>query len=499
MNIEHKSFWLLEKRPRFTALEGDLQAGAVIVGAGICGLLCAYFLQRKGVSDIVIIEANEVGSGVTANTTAKITSQHGLIYAKLLRGFGEEAALQYASANQKAIRHYREIVRQEHIDCGLTACNAWLYATSPEYRQELEDELQAAQKLGVDAAFEQKTELPFPVEGALRFPDQAYFHPLQFAFQLCDILVKAGCRIYTRTKATGAEEGIVYTDKGNIRAEHILICSHYPFIDKHSLLFTKIFQERSYVLVLQGMAPIRDMYLDCAESGYSFRPQKDKKGQDMILFGAFDHKTGHEKQNLHYAGLSAAAEQCYPDGKPVYKWSAQDCMTHDGVPYIGRYATAGKNIYLATGFNKWGMTSSMAAADILSDLITKGDHAAQQVFSLDRQDIKLQAKSFVVETIDIVGNFLTHLTTADEALQNIQKNEGGIVEINGKRAGVYRDHSGKRYAVKPVCTHMGCAIAWNKDENSWDCTCHGSRFDYLGNVIGGPALKPLEQIPVELQ
>lgn len=496
MDMEHKSFWQIEKAPVFPSLQGDLQVNTVIVGAGLCGLLCAYLLHLKGVRDIAIVDANEVCSGVTANTTAKITSQHGLIYAKLMQGLGEDGATQYASANQNAIKLYRQIISSEQINCDFTPCNAWVYTTWEEKLQAIQDEVQVAQKLGISATYENQTELPLPVKGAIKFPDQAHFHPLKFAFRICDILSKAGCQIYTNTTATAAEEGIVRTQKGNIRAANIISCSHYPFIDKHSLLFTKVFQERSYVLALKGIEPIRDMYLDCVDGGFSFRPQRDENSEDMILFGAYDHKSGHENKQLHFESLIKDAAQCYPSGKPVYLWSAQDCMTHDSIPYIGRYHSAGKGIYLATGFNKWGMTSSMAAADILSDLITKGTSRNHAVFSLDRQDIGLQTKSFVKETVDIVGNFLTHLTMADESLRNIENNHGGIVEIDGRRVGIYKDENSKLYAVKPVCTHMGCAIKWNRDENTWDCTCHGSRFDYKGNVIGGPAMTPLERLEI---
>ena len=496
MSTERKSFWQLEKMSGFAPLQGDTQADAVIVGAGICGLLCAYFLSCKGVGDIAVIDAEEVCGGVTSYTTAKITSQHGLIYAKLLEGFGEEMAAQYLGANENAVGLYREIISREQINCDFTACNAWVYTTSERALQAVENEVKAAQKLGIRARFSKKTELPFEVKGAVGFPEQAHFHPLKFARHICDILIKSGCKIYTNTKATGAEEGVVYTDRGSIRAEHVISCSHYPFIDKSSLLFTKIYQDRSYVLALKNAGVIQDMYLDCADGGFSLRPQKDESGGEMLLFGAYDHKTGHDDKTLHFENLMKAAGKYYPGGETVCMWSAQDCMTHDKIPYIGRYQNAGENIYIATGFNKWGMSGSMAAADIISDLIVNGSGGYGDVFRLDRKDVALQAKSFVKEAADIAGNFLTHLTMADKNLRDIGNNEGGIVEINGKRAGVYKDSGGRLYAVKPMCTHMGCAVKWNKDENTWDCTCHGSRFDYEGNVIGGPALKPLKRLEI---
>ena len=497
LETTRKSFWLQEELPEFDSLQEDIQVDTVIVGAGLCGLLCAYFLLQKGVRDIAVIDANEVCSGTTAYTTAKITSQHGLIYAKLMQGLGVERASQYLAANQNAIRHYREIVDRYQINCDFTACNAWIYTMSKDKLPTIEDEINAVHKLGIEAEFSTKTELPFPVAGAVIFPGQARFHPLKFALHICDILSKAGCKIYGHTKATSAEEGIVYTDKGNIRAKHIVSCSHYPFIDKSSLMFTKVYQDRSYVLALKNAGEVQGMYLDCEDGGFSFRAQKDQNNEDLLLFGAYDHKTGHDDKNLHFDGLRAEAQRYYPGSETAYMWSAQDCMTHDKIPYIGRYSSAGENIYIATGFNKWGMTSSMAAAEIISDLVTKGSSDCQDAFCLNRGDIGLQAKSFVKQTVDIAGNFLTHLTMADKSLRVIRNNEGAVVEIDGKRVGVYKDHDRRLYAVKTVCTHMGCAVKWNKDENTWDSTCHGYRFDYKGSVIGGPALKPLERLKIQ--
>ena len=458
--IKQQSLWAQDKMPEYRSLPGDTQADIAIVGGGLCGLLCAYFLYRKGADSIVLIDAGELCGGVTAGTTAKITSQHGLIYHKLLKGLGRERAQKYLAANESAIQQYGEIIRRELIDCGFASCGAWMYTTEEKYVAAMEEEVRAIETLGVDAVFDTNTELPFAVRGAVRFPHQARFHPLKFARGICDTLLRAGCKIYTNTKATAAESGIVYTDRGNIRAKHIISCTHYPFIDKHALLFARIYQERSYVLGLRNAGSMRDMYLDCAAGGFSFRPQKDTDGGEMILFGAYDHKTGHDSKEPHYENLLNEARAVYPRCGAAYMWSAQDCMTHDGIPYIGRYDGAGENIYIATGFNKWGMTSGMAAAEILSDMIAKGRSDFQDAFCLDRGDAGLQAGSFAKTAADIAGNFISHMIPP----------------------------------VKPVCTHMGCPVKWNGDENTWDCTCHGSRFDPEGHVIGGPALKPLERL-----
>ncbi|MCL2081614.1 MAG: FAD-dependent oxidoreductase [Oscillospiraceae bacterium] len=450
--MNHKSVWQQEAMPESTLMPGDSQAEAVVVGAGLCGLLCAYMLHQKGLRDIVVIDANEICSGVTATTTAKITSQHGLIYAKLLKELGQERAKQYLLANENAIRQYKEIIEREKIDCAFTPCNAWVYST--DETQLIEEEVRAVQKLGMPVLFAHPTELPIKTDGAIQFSNQAHFHPLQFTRRICEILTAEGCRIYTYTKATGIEDGVMITDRGKIRARHIISCSHYPFIDKASLLFAKIFQKRSYVLALQNAGALRDIYLDGSSGGFSFRPYGG-----LVLLGAYDHKTGHESDVRHFDSLLGEAQGLYPQAQAAFMWSAQDCMTHDGIPYIGRLKN---NIYIATGFNKWGMTSGMAAADILSDLIIQKENEFADVFSLEHRELGLQAKSFCKESADIAGNLLAGLT----------------------------------HAVEPVCTHMGCAVKWSLDEETWDCTCHGSRFDPEGNVISGPALKPLKKSEV---
>ena len=492
----HPSFWQETKLPGFTPLPGDISTNTVVVGGGLAGLLCAYLLQQKGVEDITLIDANELCSGVTANTTAKITSQHGLLYAGLTEGLGEDRAAQYLAANENAIRLYREIIARERIECDFTPCNAWVYTTSGRYVRDIKKELEAVRRLGVAAAFDDKTELPFPVKGAIQFPNQAHFHPLKFAAAICERLVRSGCKIYTHTTATGTHGSMVHTDKGDIRAEHIISCTHYPFIDKASLLFARIFQERSYVLALRNAVPLKDMHIDCADGGFSFRPFRDATCGDMTLLGGYSHKTGHEDHVRHFSALQKDAATLFPGAQTAYMWSAQDCMTHDKIPYIGRYESAGSSIYLAAGFNKWGMTSGMAAADILSDMITRGGSAYQDAFCLRRGDAGLQAGSFLTEGADIAGSFLSHLAMAEKTLGSLERDEGGIVEMGGKHVGVYKDAQGGLHGVKPVCTHMGCPVRWNPDERSWDCACHGSRFDIKGNVIGGPAMKPLKQVEV---
>jgi len=495
--MEHKPYWRNISVPQFKPLQEDINVGTVIVGAGMCGLLCAYLLLQKGESNIAVIDAGEICGGTTSGTTAKITCQHGLIYARLLDGLGKERTQMYLNANRQAIDTFEQISSQHNINCGFTRGSAWLYTTSESGVHEIEAEAEAAKLFGMDAIISTKTELTFPVKSALMFPGQAFFHPLKFAYAICDILVKSGVKIYTHTQALGARDGIVNTAGGNnIRAKNITSCSHYPFIDKPSLMFTKVFRERSYVLALENAVEMNDMYLDIEKDGLSFRPLKDDIGRDMLLLSAFDHKSGHESEKSHFDDLMLQAEKLYPSAKARWMWSAQDNITHDNIPYIGRWQSAGENIFIATGFNKWGMTSSMVAADIISEQIVNGKHEYEGIFCIDRRDIGLQAKSFIKESADIAGNFLTHLKIPDKQLDDVKRGEGAIVELNMERLGIYRDDSGKIYAVKPVCTHMGCAIKWNKDENTWDCTCHGSRFDYAGNVINGPAQKPLIRLEI---
>lgn len=416
------------------ALEGSINTDAAVIGGGIAGLLTAYELTRRGV-DCIVLEQNEICGGVTKNTTAKITSQHGLIYDKLIRTKGGEAAGQYLEANENAVRAYTELC--SGIDCDFELKDAYVYTTSD--RRKIEDEVQAVIDLGGDAEFTENIELPVSSLGAVRFKNQAQFNPLKFLKYIAE-----GLKIYEHTKVSGVAGNTVITGNGEVHCKKIIVTTHFPFINRHGLYFMKMYQQRSYVLALENAAVPNGMYIDESPGGFSLRGQ-----EKLLLFGGGGGRTG--KPCGGYERLEKAYPQLYPNAAAVQRWATQDCMTLDGVPYIGVYSKSTPDMLVATGFNKWGMTSAMVAAQLLADLVSGRKNEFELLFAPDRFSLN---KQFLVNSVQSVA---------------------GLFSLKTKR-----------------CSHLGCALSYNRQEHTWDCACHGSRFDENGAVINNPAKKDID-------
>ena len=424
--------------PHFPKLEEDLHTDVLIVGGGLAGLLCAEKLTQAGV-DCVLIEENRLMSGVSGRTTAKLTSQHGMIYARLLKKLGPERAGLYYRANQEALEDYRALADRYDFDYqNQTAC---LYARDSAAK--LEGELAAYERLRIPCHWETEVPLPFPVAGALSIRHQAQLHPMKLAAQLA-----AGLRIYENTKAISFHGNRVETPQGIITAESIIIATHFPILNKHGAYFLKLYQQRSYVLALEH-DPIEGMYLDCEENGLSLR-----SAGKWLLLGGGGHRTG--KTGAGWTLPESAARQYFPHAPVVFRWATQDCMTLDAMPYIGRYSAATPNLYVATGFQKWGMSSSMVAAGVLTDLIQGRENPYAALFSPSRSMLHRQL-----------------LCNGMEATLNLLR------------------------PTKPRCPHLGCALRWNKAEHSWDCPCHGSRFDAKGKRLNDPATDDMKKSMLE--
>ncbi|EOU1682632.1 FAD-dependent oxidoreductase [Clostridium perfringens] len=475
-----KSLWSEScKFRKREALNKDIKTDVLVIGAGIAGILTAYMLKQKG-REVVLIDAAEIASGNTKNTTAKITSQHDLIYSKLITEFGEEKARQYAKANELAIKKYKEIIEDKRIECDFEEKPAYVYSLNEV--DVLKEEVEAAKKLGIDAEFVQEANLPFKIKGALKFNNQAQFNPLKFLKYISNELV-----IYENTRALEIKENLVVTSGGNITAKNIVVATHYPIMNAPGYYFMKMHQERSYVLALENKSEIDGMYIDLNKEGYSFRTYNN-----LLLLGGISHRTGENEEGGSYDELRKVAKRLYPKAKEKYHWSAQDCMTIDGIPYIGRYSSETPNIYVATGFNKWGMTSSMVSAMIISDMILEKENDFSEIFSPRRFDLSLSINNIANDLIETAKNFIAQkVYIPSSEIEHIKNGHGGIIEYNGEKVGVYKNKEGKEFFVSTKCTHLGCQLSWNADELTWDCPCHGSRFDYKGRLIGSPATKDL--------
>lgn len=462
--------------PYFEPLSGDTNADVVIIGGGITGLLTAYLLQEQG-AEVIVLEAERICSGVTKNTTAKITAQHEIICQKLIGTFGEAKALQYIRVNNYAIEKFEEIIRKKDISCNFERLPNYVYSIDDTHA--LMFEAAAANRLGIAAEFTTETELPFPVAGAVKFPNQAQFHPLKFLQAIAEDLT-----IYEKTKVRAVEGNHVITSRGTVRTKKTVMATHFPFINAPGYYFIRMHQERSYVIALEDAKKLDGMYKGIDDNSYSFRNY-----ENLLLFGGSPHRTGKNHNGGCYDRLRDAAEKYYPDSKELFYWSAQDCMTLDNVPYIGQYSASTPDLYVATGFKKWGMTSSMASALMLSDMILGKSNENAEVFSPQRFHLTASAGNLAKEGAEAVTGLVSErLANADIPAEEIKNGHGGIVDYQGEKIGVYKNGEGETFFVPTKCSHLGCQLQWNPDELTWDCPCHGSRFDYKGNLIGGPAM-----------
>lgn len=474
------SIWRKTSRIREReALSGEHETEVAVIGAGMAGILTADRLRAAG-RKVIVLEAGRIAGGQTQNTTAKVTSQHGLIYERLRRTAGEAKAEQYAAANEEAIAEYGRLIRERGISCDWEEKAAFLYGDDAEA---LEREAEAAKKLGLPASFTRKIGIPVPAAGAVRFLGQAQFHPLKLIGALAE-----GLEIYENSRVLEAEDGVLRTEAGSVKAEHIVFACHYPFLKLPGLYFARMHQERSYVIALEGAALADGMYLGVGAEAYSFR-----NAGTYLLLGGRNHRTGENTAGGCFDALRAKAREWYPESREIGYWSAQDCMTPDGIPYIGRYSSGHPNWYAAWGFGKWGMTSSMAAAGILTDQICGKKNFCEDVFNPERMPAEAVPGMICDAGQAVKGLARRFFQVPEESAAQIAEGCGGIVTVDGEKAGVYRDENGKVYAVDVRCPHLGCQLEWNPDEKSWDCPCHGSRFDIRGKLLDGPAQRDIAE------
>lgn len=452
---------------------GDLDVEVAVIGAGMAGVLTAAALQEAG-RQVVVLEANRIGSGQTGNTTAKITSQHGMVYHKLIKTIGPEGAGQYAAANQAAIRAYQDLIQSRQIQCDWEERCAYVYGNDLEA---LRKEAEAAKELGIPASCVTDLPIPVPAVGAVKFEGQAQFHPLKFLRAMAQPLT-----IYEQTPVQSAEDDQLITPRGTVKAQYIVFACHVPFLNVPGMYFARLYQQRSYVLALANAPQMEGMYISGEQGGWSFRNYGE-----YLLLGGEQHRTGDNQQGGRYERLRQKAREWFPQSREVFHWSAQDGITPDGVPYIGRYAAGRPNWYVAVGFQKWGMTTSMAAARILRDLISGKENPHAPVFDPGRFQTAALPGIAAQGGQAVKGLVKRFFQIPSEAAVEIPAGHGGIVFLHGEKVGVYKQEDGTLHAVDIRCPHMGCQLEWNPDEHSWDCPCHGSRFDYEGRLISGPA------------
>ena len=418
---------------KFPEVTRDLKTDILVIGGGMVGVLCAHKLQEAG-REVVLVEAERIGSGVTARTTAVLTAQHDVLYQDMAKQFNMETAHAYLHANLNAVQSFRKMAK--HIDCDFADMPSIQFCTGQ--KQRLNKELQTVNALGFSAQFCKDIPIPDVCAEGIIYPGMAQFHPLKFLGALAEKL-----NIFENNRVLNIDATTAYLHGAKIRANKIIVATHFPFIDRHGLFFMKLYQNRSYILALENAPKIDVTMAELEGDGVYLRPYGE-----LLLLGGGDHRTGKKGGGFQF--LREYAMCHFPKSKEKFAWANQDCMSLDGLPYVGQYSPNMPNIYVATGFNAWGMTNSMVAAQLLTDIITGKENPLQEILSPDRTILRKQLFCNLGQTV------------LDFAIPTTKR-----------------------------CSHLGCALRWNKQEHSWDCPCHGSRFDEKGRLLDTPAQKDI--------
>ncbi|UPM42728.1 FAD-dependent oxidoreductase [Halocatena salina] len=495
---QHEPIWF-DTTPEtgYEALDGEVSVDTAVIGGGIAGITTAYELRNAGQS-VALIERDRILRAVTGHTTAKLTSLHGLLYAHLCEHVSQQHVRQYARANEAAIDRVETTIKTHDIDCEFVRTPAYTYTESEDGRQKIRAEVEAARDLGLPASYVESTDLPYDVEAAVEFTDQARFDPRRYLLELTRTLPGDGSHVFEQTTVQDVTDGSpcrVTTDRGEVTADDVVIGTHFPIRDP-ALYFARLTPKRSYVIGARLAAdPPEGLYYDPEEPYFSVRPQPADNAS-MVLIGGQNHRTGHGDSTIqHYRRLERQARERFDIDSIEYRWATQDYVAIDRVPFVGRLAPQMRHLYVATGFGGWGMTNGVVAGRLLSDLILGRENPYRPVYRPTR-----------LHRGSSLGRLLTHNTHAvkhrigdrigspprlDRA--QLDRDEATVLTEQGDPVAAYRDESGRLHAVSAICPHMGCLLTWNDGEKSWDCPCHGSRFDLDGTVLDTPAVANLDQ------
>lgn len=493
------SYWMDTAIPvNYPELSGDIKCDVAVVGAGMTGITAALLLAKTG-ANVVVIEASRVGSGTTGYTTAKVTAQHGL----KLQTLSEKKKEAYARANQAGLNRIAKFIDEYNIDCDFQRLPDYVYTRDDNDIFRLEKELEEYEKFGINGHLTSETRLPFKTT-ALVMENQAQFHPLKYLYALAAEFVKKGGRIYEHTMATGFdrnEKCIIETEKGNVTANSAVFATNYPLVDFPGLFFIKLHQERTYAICTDANeVDVEGMYINIHEPVNSIRMHYSNEGNKLILVG-HGHRTAKEDEDdTSYNHLKDFLHADFKgaDPEPLYEWSAQDCFTLDGMPYVGAIFSKNPNVYVATGYEKWGMTNSTAAAMMIADGAAGTnfiDHEIREKFDPIRFTPGASAKNFFSQAGTVLKAFtLDNVLMPVGDYDDVESGTGAVMRVNGKAQAIYRDKDGEVHAFSAHCTHLKCTLEYNEAESSFDCPCHGSRFSMKGEVLDGPAKEPLERV-----
>jgi glycine/D-amino acid oxidase-like deaminating enzyme/nitrite reductase/ring-hydroxylating ferredoxin subunit len=495
------SYWV-ESTPDtdYPRLEGDLGVDVAVIGGGITGITAALLLKRAGKS-VALLEMKRIARGATGYTTAKLTSGHNVIYSALEKAFGAEGARTYAEANEAGLAQIRSLAEELGIDCDLETRVNYVYAASPEAAWQIEAEVEAARRAGLDASLVKRTSLPYPVTAAARLENQAQFHPRKYALGLAEAIPGDGSHVFEETRARDVHHGepcTILTQHGLVRARDVIVATHLPFEDG-GLYFAKTHPQRSYAIAfpIDAESAPDGMFISADEPTRSLRTAPADGGL-LLIVGGEGHKTGQGDPAESFRRLEAWAGGHFPVESVPYRWATHDYVSVDRVPFIGPLLPWRTHVWIATGYGKWGLTNGTAAALILSDLILGRENPWADLFS-SRRVRSLASRSLVRENANAAKRFVADRLRLPgrEAIEALAPGEGAVVRVEGETLAVCRGADGELAAVSPRCTHLACYVSWNEAERTWDCPCHGSRYLPDGRVLEGPAVRDLapRQVP----
>lgn len=498
-----KSYWIDSKKEKesYKTLNQDIETDICIIGGGITGVSVAYYLNQYKIRN-VILEKDKICQRTSGYSTAKITSQHGLFYKYLIDSQGEEFARGYYEANEQAIQNILQIINKENIQCDLERQSSYVFTQKIEDMQKIKDEVEAVKQIGGTANYveAQNIQIPLKALAAIEFPNQAQFNPYKYVSSLAEICEREHTQIYENSKVIDVKDDekgyIIKLENGSsVKAKYVVIATKYPIINFPGYYFLKMYQSTSNVIVVNPKQELFEgIYINSEDPTISLRTINDKNNKLLVIAG-FDHKTG-AKIDLQsgYQYLEKVARSMYPNCEIKYRWNTEDCISLDKIPYIGEFSNIMPNVYVATGYNKWGISTSNIAANIIVDKIMGRENPYEDIFKATRLE--------PIKNIKEVGNILKEsinslvlnkLEVPKETISQIENGNGKVVEISGKKVGVYKNEEGEIFKVKPICQHLGCELSWNNLDKTWDCPCHGSRYNYKGELIYGPSVKNLEK------
>ena len=497
------SIWLDScKLKKYEKLNKEINCDVCIVGGGITGISTAYYLCQKGFS-VSILEKDCIFQKTSGNTTGKITSEHNIFYDYLYKTFGLEFAKDYFEANENAKLNIENIINYNNIDCDFEKKNAYVFTQKDSYVIQFKDEFKALKHINPNAELLNNLELPLSIKSAIKFPDQAQFNPVKYVSGLLNILDSYNVNIFENSKVNDIKKGsnsyTVVTNNGSVNSKYVVLACSYPFINFPGFHFLKMYQSMAYAIAIKTkLSLIEDMFISFESPTISYRTAFYKNEKIAVIAG-YDHKTGklQDSQNA-YLFLEQISKKLYPDSKIISKWATEDCVSVDKLPYIGSFSTFMPHIYIATGFKKWGMTTSNLAANIICDEICGIPNKYAYLFNSKRfHPLKniAETKNNIKEATE--GVIFKKFILRDFDIEKIPTNSSKIFKVDGEIIGVYKDENEYIHAVKPVCSHLGCLLSWNNTLKTWDCPCHGSRFNIDGKCIYGPSNNSLKQIHLE--